>query len=170
MRRRWYDFRMGHMTYLIFALSFANFILISHRLLIERVPILNEYFSSLWFFAIIFIIAYIPTSIFLGAWHRRTQLRVEQDINTDMRTRANGLWAMKTVKILDADTRRIGAYATVWGELDCDGERMTMQAVAPYVNKANPLMLWMHGLDAEIGSELPGEWDAEAFVLDQLER
>ena len=83
LRRRWYDFRIGHMTYLIFALSFANFVLIAHRLLIERVPILNEYFSSLWFFALIFILAYIPTSILLGAWHRRTQLRVEQDINME---------------------------------------------------------------------------------------
>jgi hypothetical protein len=80
MRRRWYDFRLGHSLYLIFALSFANFILIAHRLLIERVPILNEFFSSLWFFAIIFILAYIPISIVIGVWHRRTQLRVEQDI------------------------------------------------------------------------------------------
>ena len=82
IRRRWYDFRLGHSMYLIFALTFANFILISHRLLIERVPILNEFFSSLLFFAIIFILAYIPTSILVGAWHRRTQLRVEQDIVT----------------------------------------------------------------------------------------
>jgi len=82
MRRRWYDFRVGHGLYLIFALSFANFILISYRFLIERVPILNEFFSSLWFFAIIFILAYIPISIVIGVWHRRTQLRVEQDIVT----------------------------------------------------------------------------------------
>jgi len=82
MRRRWYDFRVGHGLYLIFALSFANFILISYRFLIERVPILNEFFSSLWYFAIIFILAYIPISIVIGVWHRRTQLRVEQDIIT----------------------------------------------------------------------------------------
>ena len=80
MRRRWFDFRMGHSLYLIFVLTFANFILIAHRLLIERVPILNEFFSSLWFFAIIFVLAYIPISIVIGVWHRKTQLRVEQDI------------------------------------------------------------------------------------------
>jgi uncharacterized membrane protein len=80
IRRRWFDFRLGHSLYLIFALTFANFVLISHRLLIERVPILNEFFSSLWFFAIIFILIYIPLSIVIGVWHRRTQLRVEQDI------------------------------------------------------------------------------------------
>ena len=37
LRRRWLDFRFGHSIYLIFALSFINFILIFHRLLIERI-------------------------------------------------------------------------------------------------------------------------------------
>ena len=100
MRRRWYDFRMGHGLYLIFALSFANFILITHRLLIERVPILNEFFSSLWFFAIIFILAYIPISILIGLWHRRTQLRVEQDIVT----RQNPFLAKVLALIIDIQT------------------------------------------------------------------
>ena len=100
MRRRWYDFRMGHTLYLIFILSFANFILISHRLLIERVPILNEFFSSLWFFAIIFVLAYIPISIALGIWHRRTQLRIEQDIVT----RQNPFLAKTLALIIDIQT------------------------------------------------------------------
>lgn len=83
VRRRWYDFRLGHSLYLIFILSFTNFILIAHRLLIERVPFLNELFSDLWYFAIIFILAYIPISIVLGLWHRRTQLRIDSDINIE---------------------------------------------------------------------------------------
>ncbi len=78
-RRRWLDFRFGHSVYLIFALTFANFILIFHRLLIERVESLNEIFSNLWIFAVVFVIIYIPVSIGIGAWHRRTQLRVEQE-------------------------------------------------------------------------------------------
>ncbi len=100
MRRRWYDFRLGHGLYLIFALSFVNFILITHRLLIERVPILNEYFSSLWFFAIIFVLAYIPISTIIGVWHRRTQLRVEQDIVT----RQNPFLAKVLGVIIDIQT------------------------------------------------------------------
>ena len=32
-RSRWYEFRMGHSTYLIFLLTFTNFILISYRFL-----------------------------------------------------------------------------------------------------------------------------------------
>lgn len=78
-RRRWLDFRFGHTVYLIFALSFANFILIFHRLLIERVESLNEFFSSLWIFGVVFVLVYIPVSIGIGAWHRRTQIKVETE-------------------------------------------------------------------------------------------
>lgn len=78
-RRRWYDFRQGHSFYLIFALSFGNFILIFHRLLIERVPILNEIFSTLWIFALFFILAYIPVAVIIGNWHKKTQLKIDVD-------------------------------------------------------------------------------------------
>ena len=81
VRRRWQDFRFGHTLFLIFALSFSNFILIFHRLLIERVESLNEIFSDLWFFAIVFILLYFPISIGIGAFHRRTQIRVESEQN-----------------------------------------------------------------------------------------
>lgn len=79
VRRRWLDFRLGHSIYLIFILSFSNFILIFHRLLIERVEVLNEIFSNLWLFVIVFILAYIPIGLAIGAWHRRTQIRVETE-------------------------------------------------------------------------------------------
>ena len=78
-RRRWLDFRFGHATYLIFLLTFSNFVLIFHRLLVERIEFLEGVFSELWFFAIIFLIGYIPLSIAVGAWHRRTQLKTEQE-------------------------------------------------------------------------------------------
>jgi len=79
IRRRWLDFRFGHSVYLIFALTFANFVLIFHRLLIERVESLNEIFSNLWIFAVVFLLVYIPVSIGIGAWHRRTQMKVEAE-------------------------------------------------------------------------------------------
>lgn len=79
LRRRWLDFRFGHSIYLIFALSFINFILIFHRLLIERIESLNEFFTNLWVFAVIFIVVYIPVSIAIGAWHRKTQIKVESE-------------------------------------------------------------------------------------------
>jgi len=79
IRRRWLDFRQGHGLYLIFALSFANFILIFHRLLIERIEFLDEIFSSLLVFAIVFVILYIPIAILIGFWHRKTQLKIEAE-------------------------------------------------------------------------------------------
>jgi hypothetical protein len=79
VRRRWFDFRLGHSVYLIFALSFSNFVLIFHRLLIERIEFLDDIFSELWFFVLIFVVAYIPISVGIGAWHRRTQIKVENE-------------------------------------------------------------------------------------------
>jgi len=80
MRRRWFDFRQGHSVYLIFALTFANFILIFYRLLIERVEVFNEIFSSLWIFVVLFILVYVPVAVGVGAWHRRTQLKVDAEV------------------------------------------------------------------------------------------
>ena len=77
MRRRWFDFRQGHGVYLIFLLSFSNFVLIFHRMLIERITALDEIFKELWLFVVIFILIYIPTAILIGYWHNRTQMRVE---------------------------------------------------------------------------------------------
>jgi len=79
IRRRWLDFRHGHGLYLIFALSFANFVLIFHRLLIERIDFLDEIFSSLLIFAIVFVILYIPIAILVGYWHRKTQIKIESE-------------------------------------------------------------------------------------------
>lgn len=78
-RRRWFDFRLGHSVYLIFLLSFSNFILIFHRLLIERVEFLNDIFSELWMFIILFVGIYFPVSIAVGAWHRKTQIKIENE-------------------------------------------------------------------------------------------
>lgn len=80
-RSRWFEFRMGHSTYLIFLLTFVNFILISYRLLIERIPFLQEFVPELWIFVIMFLIIYIPASIVIGFWHRKTQMKVEQTLS-----------------------------------------------------------------------------------------
>ena len=63
-------------------------------------------------------------------------------------------------------TLDVSAYATVWGELDCDGERMTKGAIEPYVGKGMPLMLWLHGTDKAFGSKPVGQW--KSLELDDL--
>ena len=100
IRRRWFDFRQGHGVYLIFALSFGNFVLIFHRLLIERVESLDEIFPNLWIFAIVFILFYIPVAIVIGAWHRRTQLKVDAEVGM----RQNPLFAKWFRILIDIQT------------------------------------------------------------------
>jgi len=77
IRRRWWEGRTGNSTYLMFILTLLNFILITHRFLIEKNTLFENFMSDLWFFGIIFIITYIPISILIGFWHRKTQWKVE---------------------------------------------------------------------------------------------
>lgn len=79
LRRRWLDFRNGHSIYLVFAMTFANFITIQYQLLIDRLPYWAGIFNSILIFAIMFILFYVPLSIVLGYWHRKSQWKVEQD-------------------------------------------------------------------------------------------
>jgi len=102
-RRRWFDFRQGHSVYLIFLLTFANFVLIFHRLLIERVEFLNVIFKELWVFILVFIAIYIPTSIIVGSWHRKNQLKIEADVMM----RQNPLLAKMFRVLLEAQTGKI---------------------------------------------------------------
>ncbi|MGI0031578.1 MAG: hypothetical protein ACRD80_08335 [Nitrososphaeraceae archaeon] len=60
-------------------MTFANFITIQYQLLIDKLPLSAGIFSSIWIFAITFILFYVPLSIILGFWHRKSQWKVEQD-------------------------------------------------------------------------------------------
>ena len=99
-RRRWWEFRQGHSIYLVFALTFINFILISYRLLIEKITFLQEIIPDLWMFAIVFLIVYVPAAILIGYWHRKTQLRVE----TTMIQQQNPVLATMIRTLLDVRT------------------------------------------------------------------
>jgi hypothetical protein len=78
-RRRWLDFRNGHSIYLIFIMTFANFVTIQYRLLIDRVPVVHSIFSSIWIFALVFIAIYVPLGMAIGYWHRKSQFSVEAE-------------------------------------------------------------------------------------------
>ena len=102
MRRRWWEFRQGHGIYLIFLLTFVNFILISYRLLIEKIPFLNNLIPELWVFVIMFLGFYIPAAILIGSWHRRTQLRVENTVMMEQ----NPFFAKMFRTMLDVQTKK----------------------------------------------------------------
>lgn len=79
VRRRWLDFRQGHTIYLVFAMTFLNFITIQYALLIDEIETLKPVFPSPWIFAVVFVAAYVPLAIVIGYWHRKTQWKVEQE-------------------------------------------------------------------------------------------
>ena len=79
-RKRWFDGRSGNSIYLIFGLTFVNFVIIAYRFLIEKDSVFEEIFGSMWIFGLIFLVTYIPISIIIGYWHRKTQLKVEQTL------------------------------------------------------------------------------------------
>jgi len=100
IRRRWWEFRAGHSVYLIFVLTFINFILISYRLLIEKVPMFQELIPNLSIFILIFLGFYIPAALLIGFWHRKTQLKVE----TTLTMQQNPVFAKMIRTILDVQT------------------------------------------------------------------
>ncbi len=99
-RRRWWEFRQGHSIYLIFVLTFVNFILIAYRLLIEKVTVFKDLIPELWIFALLFILIYLPSATLIGYWHRRTQLRVE----TTLVQQQNPILARMIRTLLDVQT------------------------------------------------------------------
>jgi len=100
IRRRWWEFRAGHSVYLIFVLTFINFILIAYRLLIEKIPMFQDLIPNLWIFVLLFLAFYIPTAIIIGFWHRKTQLKVETTLNMQ----ENPVFAKMFRTMLDVQT------------------------------------------------------------------
>ena len=80
IRRRWLDFRQGNGIYLIFLITFSEFIVIQYILLIDKVPFINSFIGgNIIGFALIFFVIYIPLSIIIGYWHRKNQLKVDSE-------------------------------------------------------------------------------------------
>jgi hypothetical protein len=78
LKKRWFDFRMGHNTYLGFLLSFVNFLLITYNFLVSQIPILNEIFPGILEFAIAGALVYVPVAILIGHVHNMKQLGTDQ--------------------------------------------------------------------------------------------
>jgi len=79
-RRRWLDFRQGHSIYLIFIMTFANFITIQYKLLLDKIPSVDVITGgNIIGFAVVFVALYVPIGILIGYWHRKSQWRVEAE-------------------------------------------------------------------------------------------
>lgn len=80
LARLWLYFRLGHSTYLVFAYSFAQFIIIAYALLIDRIPFLKALFPRMSLFIVFFLASYIPIAIVMGLLHKKVQMPIEAAI------------------------------------------------------------------------------------------
>ena len=86
LSRYWAYFRRGHSIYLAFWLSFANFITIQYRLLVENIAFLKGIFAHLTYFAITFLLLYIPAAVLIGWYDFR---RFAMPVELTLRARTN---------------------------------------------------------------------------------
>jgi len=70
---RWLEFRYGHTVYLVFAMSFTQFILIFFNLGLEKIGVS----ISIATFTAAFLAAYIPLATLVGYLHRERQLEID---------------------------------------------------------------------------------------------
>jgi len=67
-------------------LSLFNFITIQYKLVVETVPFLSSIFSHLIYFAVVFILTYIPLAVFIGWYDYR---RFAMPVELTLRARTN---------------------------------------------------------------------------------
>lgn len=80
LQKGWLDFRNGHSVYLSFILTFMNSILIVYHFAVPGLALdENSIFSTLGYFAVLFLGLYIPAAVIIGYWHRRHQWTVENE-------------------------------------------------------------------------------------------
>jgi len=79
-KRRWYNFRLGHNIYLIFLLSFTNFLVIMYTFVVSQIPLLNWVFPSIIHFAVIGAFLYIPLAVIVGHFHTKKQLPTDAKV------------------------------------------------------------------------------------------
>lgn len=80
--RYWTYFRRGHGVYLIFAITFLNFIVIQWTLLAEQIKPLETLFQHFYVFAIIFFVIYIPLATIIGWFdYKHGAVSVDQTVN-----------------------------------------------------------------------------------------
>lgn len=114
IQRRWLDFRNGHSIYLVFILTFVNFILITYNFAIERITFLQGIIDNTLVFAALFIAVYIPAAILIGYYHRKKQYTIENEAWI----KENWIWAwisMYQIRLIEGkatpeETRQIKEY------------------------------------------------------------
>jgi len=75
-------FRRGHGSWLVYAISFANFVVIQYRLLVERIPFLESLLPSFSAFIVTFFLVYVPLAIIIGRYDiKKATVPKEVEVN-----------------------------------------------------------------------------------------
>lgn len=82
-------FRLGFSYYIGFALTVANFIMISYYLMMERIPFLKQVFPHFAYFILVLVLIITPMGISFGYLHARRTEAMAAD--SYVATRANPL-------------------------------------------------------------------------------
>lgn len=73
--------KRGHSAWIVFALSFLNFVVLQYRLVIESSPSLFSLFPHLLQFIIVFAVIYVPVTTLIG-WidYKRGSVPIESSV------------------------------------------------------------------------------------------
>lgn len=77
MRRRFLDFKNGHGGYLIYFISFVQFIIVSYSLYISGHPSLVAVFPTVYHWIGFFLASYLPLAVIIGHLHLKKQVPTE---------------------------------------------------------------------------------------------
>lgn len=78
-KRRWLEFRQGHSIYLIFAVQFVQFIVVTYGLYIQDTPALSAIFPTIYHWITIFVMLYVPAAVYIGHQHYQKQYKRETE-------------------------------------------------------------------------------------------
>ena len=81
-KRRWFEFRRGHNTYLVFIPSALNTILLAFNLIIIAYFQLDNNPLYLFFFGLLVVTIYVPVAILFGHFHNKNQLATDVTIDS----------------------------------------------------------------------------------------
>ena len=77
LRRRFLDFKNGHGGYLIYFISFVQFIIVSYSLYVSGHPSLTALFPTVYHWIAFFLASYLPAAIIIGHLHLKKQVPTE---------------------------------------------------------------------------------------------
>jgi hypothetical protein len=112
--KAWTFFRRGHGVYLVFIMSFMNFLVIQWRLLFEKVVILDAIFQRFYIFTLAFLACYVPFAVFIG-WLDYRKGSVPVDLSESAKSSPyNKDMAKAIISLANGENQRVEEIMRKW--------------------------------------------------------